>query len=90
VSIRVVPLVADLHVGVLAGPFVLLDFPPGNRVEPEPPVVYHESLTGALYLDRPTELDAYAQIWASLDAVALDEEQSRRQITKIMEEVHHG
>ncbi|MBM0236530.1 helix-turn-helix domain-containing protein [Micromonospora sp. ATA32] len=90
VSIRVVPLTAGLHFGAVAGAFVLLDFPPGNRVEPEPSVVYSESLTGALYLDRKEELAAYGRIWASLDSLALDEGQSRRLITKISEEVHHG
>ncbi|MEV1328536.1 helix-turn-helix transcriptional regulator [Micromonospora costi] len=90
VSIRVVPLAAGLHFGAVAGSFVILDFPPGNRVEPEPSVVYSESLTGALYLDRKEELTAYERIWASLDSLALDEGQSRRLITKISEEMHHG
>ena len=84
------PLAAGLHFGAVAGTFVMLDFPPGNRVEPEPSVVYSESLTGALYLDRPDELAAYEKIWASLDALALDEEQSRHLINKIIGEVHHG
>lgn len=90
VTIRVVPLAAGLHVGAVAGAFVLLDFPLGSRVEPEPPVVYSESLTGALYLDRPVELAAYEEAWASLESLALDEGQSRRLIVKILEEVHDG
>lgn len=90
VSIRVVPLAAGLRAGDVAGSFVLLDFPLGMRAEPEPSVVYRESLTGALYLDRPGELAAYEKVWAGLDALALDEEESRRLIAKVMEEVHHG
>ncbi|MCP3785336.1 helix-turn-helix domain-containing protein [Micromonospora sp. A3M-1-15] len=90
VSIRVVPLAAGLHFGAVAGSFVILDFPLGSRVEPEPSVVYSESLTGALYLDRKEELAAYERIWASLDSLALDEGQSRQLIVKISEEVHHG
>lgn len=90
VSIRVVPLAAGLHFGAVAGSFVILNFSPGNRVEPEPSVVYSESLTGALYLDRKEELAAYERIWTSLDSLALDEGQSRQLITKISEEVHHG
>ncbi|MEU7750424.1 helix-turn-helix transcriptional regulator [Micromonospora sp. NPDC049171] len=90
VSIRVLPLAAGAHDGVLAGSFVLLDFPLGLRVDPDPPVVYQESLTGALYLDRPAEVTAYEQVWAGLDALALSEEESRRLIVKIGEEVHHG
>lgn len=46
VSIRVLPLSAGLHFGAVAGPFVMLDFPLRNRVEPDPPVIYSESLTG--------------------------------------------
>ena len=47
-------------------------------------------MTGALYLDRPAELAVYEQSWASLDTLALDEDQSRRLIGKILEKVHHG
>jgi hypothetical protein len=47
-------------------------------------------LTGALYLDRPQELAAYENVWSSLDALALDEGQSRQLINKIIGEVHHG
>ena len=90
ISIRVLPLTAGLHRGVEAGTFVMLDFPPGKRIEPEPSVVYHESWTGALYLDRPAEYAAYEQVWASLDALALDEGQSGLLINKIIGEVHHG
>jgi transcriptional regulator with XRE-family HTH domain len=90
VSIRVLPLHTGLHFGAVAGAFVMLDFPRGNRIEPEPSVIYSESLTGALYLDRKEELAIYENVWASLDALALDEGQSRQLINKIIEEVHHG
>jgi DNA-binding XRE family transcriptional regulator len=90
VSIRVLPLAAGLHFGAVAGAFVMLDFPPGNRIEPEPSVVYSESLTGALYLDRKEELAVYESVWSSLDELALDEEQSRQLIVKIIGDVHHG
>ncbi|WP_328347212.1 helix-turn-helix domain-containing protein [Micromonospora sp. NBC_00421] len=40
VSLRVVPLAVGVHRALLAGPFLLIDFPPVNRVEPDPPVVY--------------------------------------------------
>ncbi|GIG88739.1 hypothetical protein Pen02_36750 [Plantactinospora endophytica] len=89
-SIRVLPLATGLHYGAVAGTFVLLSFPPGNRNTPEPPIVYCESLTGALYLDRPSELAAYENVWAGLTALALDEGQSRHMIEKIVAEVHHG
>ncbi|MGC4808217.1 helix-turn-helix domain-containing protein [Micromonospora sp. DT233] len=90
VSIRILPLTAKMHRGAEAGAFVILDFPLGNRATPEPPVIYSESWTGALYLDRPEEYAAYEQVWASLDDLALDEAQSRNLINKIITEVHHG
>lgn len=89
VSIRVVPLAAGMHLGAIAGAFVRLDFPPRSWTDVEPPVVYRESLTGALYLDREEELAAYERAWASLNALALDEEQSHHLITEI-NEVHHS
>ncbi|MEU4565321.1 helix-turn-helix transcriptional regulator [Micromonospora sp. NPDC023956] len=90
VSIRVFPLSAGLHFGAVAGSFVMLDFPILNRIEPEPSVIYNESLTGALYLDRKEELALYEEAWASLDDLTLDEAQSRQLISKIIGEVHHG
>ncbi|MEU8209393.1 helix-turn-helix transcriptional regulator [Micromonospora sp. NPDC049044] len=90
VSIRVLPLSAGAHYGALAGAFVMLDFPLVNRVVPDQSVVYSESVTGALYLDRPDEFAVYEKVWASLLDLALDEEQSRRMIGKIKEEAHHG
>jgi transcriptional regulator with XRE-family HTH domain len=89
-SVRVLPLAAGLHTGVEAGTFVMLEFPRGNRTTTEPPVVYSESWTGALYLDRPAEFAAYEKIWAGLDKIALDERQSQHLIAKVAEEVHHG
>ncbi|MFF0718261.1 helix-turn-helix domain-containing protein [Micromonospora sp. NPDC003816] len=90
VSIRVLPLTAGIHRGAEAGTFVILDFPPGKRTTPEPPVIYSESWTGALYLDRPEEYAAYERVWVSLDDLSLDEAESRQLINKIIGEVHHG
>ncbi|MCL7456243.1 helix-turn-helix domain-containing protein [Micromonospora sp. MSM11] len=90
VSIRVLPLAAGAPYGALAGTFMILDFPLRNRVVPDPPVVYCESLTGALYLDRPAEIAAYERTWSSLDALALDEGESKQLLTKTVGEVHNG
>lgn len=90
ISVRVLPLIAGPHHGTVAGEFVLLDFPPGNRSTPEPPVVYSEAITGALYLDRPNEFATYEKVWSSLLSLALDEGQSFQLINKIIGEVHHG
>jgi len=41
-----------------------------------PATVYSEDLTGAIYLDKPSEIDVYEQVWASLDRQVLTPEQS--------------
>ncbi|WP_406079663.1 helix-turn-helix domain-containing protein [Micromonospora sp. NBC_00858] len=91
VSLRVVPLAAGPHPGAVAGSFVILDFPAGNggRAVPEPSVVYSESLTGALYLDKPDELRAYEDAWQGLVALALPEAESRDMIKAIIGEMRH-
>ena len=91
VSVRVVPLAAGPHPGAVAGSFVILDFPAtkGGRAAPEPSVVYSESLTGALYLDKPDELAAYESTWKGVDALALGEAESRDMIKRIIGEMRH-
>ncbi|MET8547420.1 helix-turn-helix domain-containing protein [Micromonospora zamorensis] len=91
VSVRVLPLAAGPHPGAVAGTVMILDFPPtkGGRAAPEPSVVYSESLTGALYLDKPDELAAYERVWGGLDAMALDEAESKDMIKRISGEMRH-
>ncbi|MEO3742456.1 DUF5753 domain-containing protein [Plantactinospora sp. B5E13] len=71
------------------GPTAVLPADDGSSAGPSS-LVYREFLTGALYPDEMTEADAYQRIWASLDALALDEHQSRHLINTIRTEVHHG
>jgi transcriptional regulator with XRE-family HTH domain len=60
VTIRIVPFGVGLHAGILAGAFTLLHFPlTSDGRETEPPIVYIENLAGALYLERPTEIERY-------------------------------
>ncbi|MEV4544739.1 helix-turn-helix domain-containing protein [Micromonospora echinaurantiaca] len=91
VSVRVLPLAAGPQPGAVAGTFMILDFPPtkGGRAAPEPSVVYSESLTGALYLDKPDELTAYERVWRGLDALALGEAESKDMIKRITGEMRH-
>jgi transcriptional regulator with XRE-family HTH domain len=81
VSIRVVPFSAGLHSGVMSGPFVILRFPPnGDGQDSEPPVVYVDGFTGALYLDKPNEFERYASAYSDITAAALDDLASRNLI----------
>ncbi|MBO4205650.1 DUF5753 domain-containing protein [Micromonospora echinofusca] len=90
VSLRVVPVAAGPHLGAIAGSFVILEFPsPRGRTAGEPPVVYSESLTGAIYLDKPEELAAYRRTWTDLEDLALDEGESTDMIKRIAGEMRH-
>ncbi|MEO3746502.1 Scr1 family TA system antitoxin-like transcriptional regulator [Plantactinospora sp. B5E13] len=71
------------------GPTAVRPADEGSNAGPSS-LVYREFLTGALYLDDVTEVDAYQRIWTSLDTLALDEHQSRHLIDTIRREVHHG
>lgn len=81
VSLRVLLIRAGLHRALTCGAYWILDFPsgPGGRT-PEPTTVYSDSLTGALYLDKPHEVAAYSDVWNSLMAASLSEDDSMKLI----------
>jgi Domain of unknown function (DUF5753) len=83
VSLRVVPAAAGLHSGMLSGPFEILRFPVnGHGDESEPPTVYADIYTGALYLDKPHEVNRYDQAFGKIWTTALDDGASRELITE--------
>ena len=86
VSLRVVPVATGLHSGMLSGPFEILRFPVnGNGEESEPPTVYTDIYTGALYLDKPHEVNRYDQAFGKIWKTALDDEASRELIRESAE-----
>lgn len=88
VSLRVLPFGAGLHLGIMSGPFVMLRFPVNsNGQEAEPPTVYVESLTGALYLDRQHEIERYSATFADIGESALDETASQELIIRVAREL---
>lgn len=87
VSVRVLPFGAGLHRGIMSGPFVMLRFPVNsNGQENEPPTVYVEGFTGALYLDKPHEVERYGAAFANIGELALDETASAELITRVARE----
>lgn len=89
ISVRVLPFAAGIHGGMAAStPFSLLDFPtdPVGEVL-EPPLAYVDTLTGALYLNKPDESSAYRLVWEDLDDRAFDEAASKKMITTALEEL---
>jgi transcriptional regulator with XRE-family HTH domain len=88
VALRVVPFTAGLHHGVMSGPFVILRFPRnGDGRDSEPATIYVDGFTGALYLDKPREVERYANAFDSIWSAALDEPASRELIHQAAEEL---
>ncbi|MEH1016602.1 helix-turn-helix transcriptional regulator [Micromonospora sp. CPCC 206060] len=86
VSLRVLPQGCPPSHAATAGSFVVFDFPTVGARPAEPTTIYHESLTGALYLDRVEEVRAYAETWNALTVNALNEDDSRKLLETIKEE----
>ena len=88
VALRVVPFSAGLHHGVMSGPFVILRFPlNGDGHDSEPATVYIDGFTGALYLDKPREVERYATRSRTSGSAALDQAASRDLIHHAAEEL---
>lgn len=86
VSLRVVPFSAQLHPGMTTGPFEILRFPvTGGGLESEPPTVYSDLYTGALYQDKEHEVARYDEAFARIWEISLDEIQSRDRVLKAAE-----
>jgi transcriptional regulator with XRE-family HTH domain len=91
VSLRVVPFAAGFHTGTLSGSFNILRFPlNGGGQESEPPTVYADLYTGAVYLDKPNEIDRYSEAFAAIWGHTLDEPASRELIRQAAEELTNG
>ncbi|MGH4022304.1 MAG: helix-turn-helix domain-containing protein [Pseudonocardiaceae bacterium] len=80
ITMRVVPSAVGAHAGI-AGSFRLMEFPEFH------PVVYLESETTALFLERREQVTAYRRILHALAGVALDEGHSRDLIATVAQEL---
>jgi transcriptional regulator with XRE-family HTH domain len=88
VALRVAPFSVGLHSGMLTGAFGILRFPlNGGGEDSEPPTVYSDGYTGAIYLDKPNEVERYDQAFEDIWQAALDEEASRDLIQQAAEEL---
>jgi transcriptional regulator with XRE-family HTH domain len=88
VALRVMPFSAGLHHGIMSGPFVILRFPlNGDGRETEPPTVYVDGFTGALYLDKANEVGRYSRAFTDIWAAALDEDSSQDLIKQAAREM---
>ncbi len=77
VSIRVAPFSFGAHGGFDTALFTLMRFPTtGDGRDHEPPTVYVQGFTGALYLDKPHEIHRYAEAFAEMWDDALPQDDS--------------
>lgn len=89
VSVRVVPFSVGAHRGFDTGPFTLMRFPTtGDGRDHEPPTVYVQGFTGALYLDKPHEIHRYAEAFAEMWNDALSEDDSTALFRQIAREMN--
>jgi transcriptional regulator with XRE-family HTH domain len=90
VSIRVVPFSVGLHHGLMSGPFNILRFPRnGEGRESEPPIVYMDGFTGALYLEKKNEVERYRKAFENIWNSALDESASKNLIIQAVRELEN-
>jgi hypothetical protein len=87
-ALRIMPFSAGLHHGIMSGPFVILRFPlNGDGKATEPPTVYVDGFTGALYLDKPAEIDRYTMAFADIWSAALSEGASQDLLNRAFREL---
>jgi transcriptional regulator with XRE-family HTH domain len=78
VALRILPFSAGLHPGIMSGPFEILRFSlNGDGKASEPPTVYADGFTGALYLDKPKEIERYDEAFGRIWSASLDEKASK-------------
>ncbi|MCD0453136.1 helix-turn-helix domain-containing protein [Actinocorallia sp. API 0066] len=88
VHIRVSPFEQGAHQGFNTGQFILLRFPTtGDGRDHEPPTVYVQGFTGALYLDKAHEIHRYAEAFAVMWDEALSEADSTALFQQIAREI---
>lgn len=88
IHVRVITYEVGAHPAMASGPFVIMRFPGnGNNHTAEPSVVYAEGATGALYLDKPHEVNAYETIFDGLWRRALVENKSRQLLSRITKDL---
>ncbi|MFI1919818.1 helix-turn-helix domain-containing protein, partial [Nocardia sp. NPDC020380] len=84
-TVRVVPFGTEAVLPLITGSFTLLEFAPHANFT-EPPVLYVEGYTGALYLDKPGEIDQYRLALKAIRAAALNEHETRELVLNIAKE----
>ena len=86
VSLRILPLDLQPYPAKSIGSFVIMEFLPLGLRTPEPSTVYCEGLTGALYLDRPTDVAAYEGCWQNMIPMAMSATDTTELLSTLIKE----
>ncbi|WP_063049323.1 helix-turn-helix domain-containing protein [Nocardia arthritidis] len=87
VTIRILPFMAGAPVGDPVGQFAILEFDRNPKeVSVSPPVIYLETFTGCMYLEKPDDVQRYDRVHDRLRRAALDEADSRSLLRQIAKE----
>ncbi|MEU2013806.1 helix-turn-helix transcriptional regulator [Nocardia sp. NPDC019302] len=87
ITLRVLPSNAGYPTGDQISPFTILEFGTDTKNRPiEPPVVYMEGFTGALYVDKPGTVQRYGDAYEVLRSAAMDVQESRRLLRELEKE----
>ncbi|QLY29224.1 helix-turn-helix domain-containing protein [Nocardia huaxiensis] len=88
VEVRVLPFAAGIPMGMLPGPFVVLDFGIDGKGRPvEPTVVYIESvITANLYLQKESDVERYRSVSAALHRSSLNPLETRALLRQVAKE----
>jgi len=86
VSVQVLPICVPPDPMLSAGSFTVMDFYPVGMRTPDPSTIYYEGMTGALYIDRPEEVDTYLHRWNRLNREAMSPQGSADFISGLIKE----
>lgn len=82
VDLRILPFSAGAHPG-MTGSFSMLRFPEDNGLA----TIFVEVQAGALYPDRPADLERYTWVFQRLTELALSQPASRELLSRVMEQM---
>jgi transcriptional regulator with XRE-family HTH domain len=81
ITVRVLPFSIGEHAAMFGG-FTYMRFPDRAITD----LVYHETRTGAVYLDKPAQRKPYRQMWRAIETHALGPDASRDMMVATAEE----
>ncbi|PSR66840.1 XRE family transcriptional regulator [Nocardia sp. MDA0666] len=89
VEVRILPYSAGMPMGVLPGPFIIMDFGLDRKGRPvEPTIVYIEAVTANIFLQKEHDVARYRAIAAAVRDASLSPMDSRILLRKAAKEYH--